>query len=175
MFRFLSFIPSLFCDFFINSLLWLPLAPLPFLSLFRFSLSFTLLILFPTLPHPRPLPPPLSRFKSLLLSHDPKDLLGREEYETLAKKINEKKKRKERRRKNEEAAAAAEADGGGGGEGDKGDKKEESVGEEEEEEEEKVDLEIATEDKRRAQEKLISMKVSFLESLCLAPEIFLDF
>ena len=49
------------------------------------------------------------------------------------------------------------------------------MGEEEEEDEEKVDLEIAAEDKRRAQEKLISMKVSFPESLCLAPEIFLDF
>ena len=79
------------------------------------------------------------RFKALLQSHDPKELLGKEEYEVLAKKINEKKKRKERRKK------------GGDEEEEENDNKEE--------EEDKVDLEIAAEDKHRAQEKLISMKV----------------
>ena len=79
------------------------------------------------------------RFKALLQSHDPKELLGKEEYEVLAKKINEKKKRKERRKK--------------GGDED------EEENDNKEEEEDKVDLEIAAEDKHRAQEKLISMKV----------------
>ena len=66
-----------------------------------------------------------------------------EEYEALAKKINEKKKRKERRKKEE----------------DEDEEKDEEKEEEKEEEEDKVDLEIAAEDKHRAQEKLISMKV----------------